>query len=96
MAEVVALTGGPRRILGLTDPPGAGKSTVAADLVDALRMAAAPVPMDGFHRRGGPGRIRHRTVSHGVLFPMSCTSATAAAVDEPAAPQAMFIDEGAG
>ena len=41
---------GQRRILGLTGAPGAGKSTVAGQLVDALGPALAElVPMDGFH-----------------------------------------------
>jgi pantothenate kinase len=41
---------GVRRILGLTGPPGGGKSTVAAALVGALDTGAAVVvPMDGFH-----------------------------------------------
>lgn len=41
---------GRRRILGLTGAPGAGKSTVAAHLVDALGPdLAVLVPMDGFH-----------------------------------------------
>jgi pantothenate kinase len=41
---------GQRRILGLTGAPGAGKSTVAEQLVDALGPdAAVLVPMDGFH-----------------------------------------------
>ena len=41
---------GERRILGLTGAPGAGKSTVAQQLVDALGSdAAVLVPMDGFH-----------------------------------------------
>ena len=41
---------GERRILGLTGAPGAGKSTVAEQLVTALGPAAAVlVPMDGFH-----------------------------------------------
>jgi len=45
-----ALAGaGGRRLLGITGAPGAGKSTIAAQVVDALGDAAALVPMDGFH-----------------------------------------------
>lgn len=40
---------GGRTLLGLTGAPGAGKSTMAAALCDALGPAAARVPMDGFH-----------------------------------------------
>ncbi|WP_327662109.1 MULTISPECIES: nucleoside/nucleotide kinase family protein [unclassified Streptomyces] len=40
---------GPRRLLGIAGPPGAGKSTLAEALVDALDGAAVLVPMDGFH-----------------------------------------------
>ena len=40
---------GRRRILGITGPPGAGKSTLAEALVRALGPVAALVPMDGFH-----------------------------------------------
>ncbi len=41
---------GERRILGLTGAPGAGKSTVAEQLVTALGPdVAVLVPMDGFH-----------------------------------------------
>lgn len=40
---------GPRRILGIAGPPGAGKTTLAEALVDALDGAAVLVPMDGFH-----------------------------------------------
>ncbi|MFJ3538271.1 nucleoside/nucleotide kinase family protein [Streptomyces sp. NPDC090109] len=40
---------GDRRILGLAGPPGAGKSTLAARLVDRLDGLAVLVPMDGFH-----------------------------------------------
>ncbi len=40
---------GGRAVLGLTGAPGAGKSTLAAALVEALGSAAVLVPMDGFH-----------------------------------------------
>ncbi|WP_304113586.1 nucleoside/nucleotide kinase family protein [Mycolicibacterium bacteremicum] len=41
---------GERRILGLTGAPGAGKSTVAEQIVGALGpQVAVLVPMDGFH-----------------------------------------------
>ncbi|MER6775741.1 MULTISPECIES: nucleoside/nucleotide kinase family protein [unclassified Streptomyces] len=41
---------GARRILGITGPPGAGKSTLAARLAQALGPErAVVVPMDGFH-----------------------------------------------
>lgn len=41
--------GGGRRILGITGPPGAGKSTLAAALAEALGERARLVGMDGFH-----------------------------------------------
>lgn len=40
---------GERRILGVTGAPGAGKSTLAAALVDTLAPEAILVGMDGFH-----------------------------------------------
>ncbi|GAC1610257.1 MAG: nucleoside/nucleotide kinase family protein [Mycobacteriales bacterium] len=40
---------GRRALLGITGPPGAGKSTLAEALVAALPGLAALVPMDGFH-----------------------------------------------
>ena len=40
---------GERRILGITGAPGAGKSTIAAALVQALGSDALLVGMDGFH-----------------------------------------------
>lgn len=40
---------GERRLLGITGAPGAGKSTLAIALCDALGPVSARVPMDGFH-----------------------------------------------
>lgn len=40
---------GGRRILGIVGLPGAGKSTLAQALVEALGDCANVVPMDGFH-----------------------------------------------
>lgn len=40
---------GQRYLLGLAGAPGAGKSTVAQHLLDALPGRAVVVPMDGFH-----------------------------------------------
>ncbi|KND37485.1 pantothenate kinase [Streptomyces europaeiscabiei] len=47
-ARALADTGG-RCVLGIAGPPGAGKSTLAEQLVTALDGRAALVPMDGFH-----------------------------------------------
>jgi pantothenate kinase len=49
LARAQALSSGGRRILGLTGAPGAGKSTLARRLVDALDATAVLVGMDGFH-----------------------------------------------
>jgi pantothenate kinase len=38
-----------RVIVGIAGPPGAGKSTIAAQLVEALQGEAVLLPMDGFH-----------------------------------------------
>jgi len=46
--EALMARGG-RRILGIAGAPGAGKSTLAAQLVAHLGEAAVIVPMDGFH-----------------------------------------------
>ena len=43
------LADGRRKLLGLTGPPGAGKSTLSAALLAALGTRAQVVPMDGFH-----------------------------------------------
>jgi pantothenate kinase len=40
---------GRRRILGLTGAPGAGKSTLAQAIAEALPGRAVVVPMDGYH-----------------------------------------------
>lgn len=50
LARVEALlSSGPRRLLGIAGAPGAGKSTVAAQVAAAVGPAAVVVPMDGFH-----------------------------------------------
>ncbi|WP_332878930.1 nucleoside/nucleotide kinase family protein [Massilia sp. S19_KUP03_FR1] len=46
---VASLVPGQRTMLGLAGAPGAGKSTVAAQLLAALPGRAVVVPMDGFH-----------------------------------------------
>ncbi|MGW1229626.1 nucleoside/nucleotide kinase family protein [Streptomyces sp. NPDC001478] len=45
-------TAGGRRVLGIAGPPGAGKSTLAARITEALAPLAVLVPMDGFHLAG--------------------------------------------
>lgn len=47
-ARALAVSGR-RSLLGICGAPGAGKSTLAAELVAALGDAAVLVPMDGFH-----------------------------------------------
>ena len=50
VGRVRSLAGpGERALLGLTGPPGAGKSTLGAALVTALGDDAVLVPMDDFH-----------------------------------------------
>jgi pantothenate kinase len=43
------LAAGPRRLLGVVGPPGAGKSTLASLMALALGQRAQAVPMDGYH-----------------------------------------------
>ncbi|WP_370741063.1 MULTISPECIES: nucleoside/nucleotide kinase family protein [Cellulomonas] len=43
------LARGGRRLLGLAGPPGAGKSTLAAQVAAAYGERCVVVPMDGFH-----------------------------------------------
>ena len=38
-----------RRFIGITGPPGAGKTTLAETIIGELGRSAATVPMDGFH-----------------------------------------------
>jgi pantothenate kinase len=55
---------GGRRLLGITGPPGAGKSTLAAALAGALD--AVVVPMDGFHLDNDELRRRDRLADKGA------------------------------
>ena len=43
------LKDGQRHILGITGPPGAGKSTLAQQLASTMPDRAVVVPMDGYH-----------------------------------------------
>ncbi|WP_066261067.1 nucleoside/nucleotide kinase family protein [Hydrogenophaga flava] len=49
ITQLHALATGPRRLLGVVGPPGAGKSTLAALMAQALGERAQAVPMDGYH-----------------------------------------------
>lgn len=48
-AAALAGLGTDRALLGIAGPPGAGKSTLAAALAEALGDGVVLVPMDGFH-----------------------------------------------
>jgi pantothenate kinase len=48
LARLVATATGERRILGIAGAPGAGKSTLAHAVTDAIDGAVL-IPMDGFH-----------------------------------------------
>jgi pantothenate kinase len=51
IAEVVRarMSGEYRIVVGIAGAPGAGKSTIAAELAEALTPDAVVLPMDGFH-----------------------------------------------
>lgn len=53
IAELLAVPPGadrpPRRLLGLAGPPGAGKSTLSAQVLAAFPGQCIVAPMDGFH-----------------------------------------------
>ncbi len=47
--RVLGLMAGGRTVLGICGSPGAGKSTLAAELAARIGDSAVVVPMDGFH-----------------------------------------------
>jgi pantothenate kinase len=49
VARLQQLATGPRRLLGVVGPPGAGKSTLAALMAQTMGERAQAVPMDGYH-----------------------------------------------
>lgn len=51
--QLQRLASGPRRLLGVVGPPGAGKSTLASLMAERLGAQAQAVPMDGFHLAQG-------------------------------------------
>ncbi|WP_422771684.1 nucleoside/nucleotide kinase family protein [Plantactinospora sp. WMMC1484] len=65
-AAALASTG-PRRLLGITGPPGVGKSTLAGLVVAALDGVAELVPMDGFHLAEDELRRLDRHARKGAL-----------------------------
>lgn len=52
-ADRLLTTGG--RLLGIAGPPGAGKSTLAEQLLAHYGTRAQLLPMDGFHMANGGG-----------------------------------------
>ncbi|WP_238364584.1 nucleoside/nucleotide kinase family protein [Mesobacterium pallidum] len=78
-AQIRALPGTGRQLIAFAGPPGAGKSTLAEDLVARLGPEAAVVPMDGFHldnvlldarglrpRKGAPQTFDAAGISHAI------------------------------
>lgn len=64
-----------RFIVAIAGPPGAGKSTIAAALVDVLRQRheqAAVVPMDGFHFDDNVLIARGQRARKGAAFTFDC------------------------
>lgn len=88
--QVMSAQSGTERVLvAVAGPPGAGKSTLAADLVLALRAQtgennAALVPMDGFHLDNEELRLRGLLARKGApeTFDTSAFFALVAAVRE--------------
>ena len=71
-AEAVArarrLADGPaRRLVGIVGAPGAGKSTLASRMADAVGTPAVVVPMDGFHLPQGDLRRLGRRERMGAI-----------------------------
>ncbi|MFG1775476.1 nucleoside/nucleotide kinase family protein [Micromonospora sp. NPDC049048] len=58
---------GPRQLLGIAGPPGAGKSTLAERIVEAVGATARLVPMDGFHLAQAELRRLGRAERKGAL-----------------------------
>ncbi|WP_341717513.1 nucleoside/nucleotide kinase family protein [Micromonospora sp. FIMYZ51] len=58
---------GPRQLLGITGAPGAGKSTLAEQVVAAVGPAARLVPMDGFHFAQAELRRLDRSARKGAI-----------------------------
>ncbi|MBZ9600099.1 MULTISPECIES: nucleoside/nucleotide kinase family protein [Streptomyces] len=89
---------GGRRILGVAGPPGAGKSTLAARLAEALGpRTAVVVPMDGFHlaqaeldrlgradRKGAPDTFDAAGYVHLLARLRACAGSGAVTVYAPA------------
>jgi pantothenate kinase/GNAT superfamily N-acetyltransferase len=88
-ARVRALAAGKgRRLLGITGPPGAGKSTLAAAVLEAVGPAAAVLPMDGFHRSNAwlaEARLADRKGAPETFDADAFVAAVAAVRERPAA-----------